>query len=473
MSPGKRVADAIHGTIPLSDVEVDLIDTRAFQRLRNIKHLGLAHYVFPGANFSRLSHSLGVCHVTGRILDALEDTDHILNEERKQRYRLAGLLHDIGHYPLSHVYEHAVSDVVSTRQFSPRSGDDSRDGEPTEPPEPHLKHERVSALILTEDEEVNAVLERHDIDAEAISRTFMGQEDPPKYQRLITSDLDADRIDYLMRTAHHTGLPYGQVDLDYLLAQIQVDGDGEVCLHPKALHTAEHFLLGRYFDRQSVAFHKTVFAFEWILSEVVKLLIKQEILPGYPEAIREMIASGEWHLFDDVYAFDRIRRFAADAQSGSPGKVMADALLERSPPRLIDHYERLAPRTPNERRDVTVWTAAAKRAAETVAAEYGINPELFNVTEGPNILLTKVGAHIELGATADDLLEEEARESVKILQPDGSSQPVTKDLSSLMHLLSDRALYRSRAYVLLPPDRAEEREAIEGRWAEIMDEVGW
>ncbi|MDP8969161.1 MAG: hypothetical protein M3N52_01355 [Actinomycetota bacterium] len=169
----------------------------------------------------------------------------------------------------------------------------------------------------------------------------------------------------------------------------------------------------------------------------MKSLIKEGELPGYPERIRAMVASGEWHLFDDVYAFERIRRFAADAEVGGPGKVMADALLNRTPPHLIDHYERLAPRSEDERRDVTAWTGQARRAAAMLADEYGISAELLEVTEGPNVLLTKVGAPIELGATTEDLLEDEARESVKILRSDGSSQPVTKERSSLMHLLSD------------------------------------
>lgn len=108
-----------------------------------------------------------------------------------------------------------------------------------------------------------------------------------------------------------------------------------------------------------------------------------------------------------------------------------------------------------------------------LAEQYDIQPDLFHVTHEPNLVLTKVGAHIEVGSAADDLLEEEALESVKILQPNGASQPITREPSSLMRLLSDCALYRARAYVLLPPDRQPERAEIESRWAELMRDAGW
>ena len=96
-----RITDPVHGTIELSELEVDLLSTGAFQRLRNVKQLGLAHLVFPGADYSRLSHSIGVNHVTGRILDALKsNTDAHIADAEYELYRLAGLLHDVGHYPL-------------------------------------------------------------------------------------------------------------------------------------------------------------------------------------------------------------------------------------------------------------------------------------------------------------------------------------------------------------------------------------
>ena len=105
------VNDPVHGTIELSDLEVEIINTKVFQRLRNIKQLGLANYVFPSADFTRFSHSIGVCHLTGKIFDTLKrnGADQITDLDIRD-YRLAGLLHDIGHYPYSHTMEDAIQE---------------------------------------------------------------------------------------------------------------------------------------------------------------------------------------------------------------------------------------------------------------------------------------------------------------------------------------------------------------------------
>jgi HD superfamily phosphohydrolase len=117
-----KVHDSVHKIIGLSEIESEIINTRAFQRLRNVRQLSLVHYVFPGADYSRFSHSIGVCHLAGRMFDAIytKDTDegkgprteriHLSDEDYqlKQKIRLAGLLHDIGHYPFSHTMEDAI-----------------------------------------------------------------------------------------------------------------------------------------------------------------------------------------------------------------------------------------------------------------------------------------------------------------------------------------------------------------------------
>src|SRR5690348_16368350 len=104
-----RISDPIYGTIGITAIERDIIASPAFQRLRNIKQLGLAHYVFPGSDYSRLAHSLGVCHIAAETFGILSNRcpEPRPDDREVQQYRLAALLHDCGHYPFSHAMEYA------------------------------------------------------------------------------------------------------------------------------------------------------------------------------------------------------------------------------------------------------------------------------------------------------------------------------------------------------------------------------
>jgi HD superfamily phosphohydrolase len=206
----KRVSDVIHGPIGLSELELDLIQSPAYQRLRGIKQLGLAHYVYPSADYSRFSHSLGVCHVTGQILASLCDVGVKIPEEEIQLYRLAALFHDVGHYPFSHATEIAIQNHYSARLYRPASQSALDLGPTGDEPflEKYFMHERVGKEVITQDPTIRRRLKQAEIDPKSIYSIFL-RENPPRFSNLISSDLDADRIDYLLRTAHHTGLPYG------------------------------------------------------------------------------------------------------------------------------------------------------------------------------------------------------------------------------------------------------------------------
>lgn len=147
----KAVADPVHGTIQLTPLETKIISTRAFQRLRQVKQLGLANMVFPGADYSRFSHCLGVCHVTGRILDALNTKrPGIISPAEQDRYRLAGLLHDVGHYPFSHATEDALKDHFSAKLLEPASGASDPIPSAGAGGDKYINHEKVGILTLRE-----------------------------------------------------------------------------------------------------------------------------------------------------------------------------------------------------------------------------------------------------------------------------------------------------------------------------------
>ena len=166
----------------------------------------------------------------------IQNTEQHISDEEYELYRLAGLMHDIGHYPFSHTFENAVSKFYQKQSqpklfIEPLATDDDT-GQPLPldgnvQPINSLKHEEVGWMLLETDPEIKDVLTKYAIDARAIHEIFSRDSSDartlPRFANLISSDLDADRIDYLSRTARHTGLPYGSVDIDYLLSQMKLD----------------------------------------------------------------------------------------------------------------------------------------------------------------------------------------------------------------------------------------------------------
>lgn len=160
----KRLADPVHGTIGLSRLEVDIIDTQVFQRLRNIKQLGLTDYVYPSANYSRFSHSIGACHIAGKVIESLINRNFLNKKDFSykniQRYRLAALLHDIGHYPFSHPMELAIKEF-----YQPDIKSDLTK-------KPYLTHENIGKEIVQYHPEIREILNNYGYSRKPISRLF-------------------------------------------------------------------------------------------------------------------------------------------------------------------------------------------------------------------------------------------------------------------------------------------------------------
>jgi len=448
----RRIADPVHNSIGLSDIELEVLRTPAFQRLRNVKQLGLAYLVFPGADYSRFSHSLGVCHVTGQILEALNRNhpDLRLSDREIQLYRLAGLLHDVGHYPFSHTMEHAIADYYAASLLVGGSGGGD--------PEKRLNHEEVGKRILQEDKSVNQALRRAGVDPEDVYAIFL-RERPPALANLVSSDLDADRIDYLLRTAHHTGLPYGSVDLPYLLSQLRIDNENRICLTPKALRTAEHFLLSRYFDYSQVAFHKTVAALELVLSDVLKVLLKRRTLNCSAAEIGRRITDGSWAGFDDATVTVHIHNLANDA-TDTINAAKARSIITRNPPKLVWESSYFG-----ERKDTQQFLALKKLVQSRIpewSQQFGVPKELWWVWDKPGITLTKAASNLPIGSAVSGNERDRDRyeQSIRILNPDNTSRDIMNVPQSLMSVLADRALFSLRLYVLLDPTEMEKRAKI-------------
>ncbi len=220
----KAIKDSVHGHVRLGTVAAEMVDTPVFQRLRHIKQLSTVRLVYPSANHTRFEHSLGVYHLA---CGALEGFD--LDPDAADHVRAAALLHDVGHGP----YGHQTEGII--RRETGRDHDD------------------IAWLLTDADREVCQVLERNGLDPDRVASIIAGD---GALGTLVSGELDVDRMDYLVRDAHHTGVPYGTVDTGRLVNELRLLGDGtrgaptdpanaELVLAEGNVPTAESLLVAR------------------------------------------------------------------------------------------------------------------------------------------------------------------------------------------------------------------------------------
>jgi HD superfamily phosphohydrolase len=328
-----------------------------------------------------------------------------------------------------------------------------------------LNHENVGREIVSRDAELRDVLARGGITPEDLAKVFEHDEES-RFANIISSDLDADRIDYLLRTAHHTGLPYGAVDLEYILSQLRLDETGRLCIRNKAVRAADHFLLCRYFDYQQVSFHKTVAAFEWVLKDVISALLQKGSIHATADDVRNMIENGAWHQFDDSHITQKIIDLAGNAHTYATQRLKTRAILDRKAPKLVYRNEKFKARDADAADDHLLRKEAIGRHVLEWADEFNIDPTLWHVWDKPGIAITKVGSTVPISSIMDSPGEDDAgwAESVFVLDENSNtSRPIVGLNYSLLKPLADIKLYALRVYVIIPPDREELFDQIKTR----------
>ncbi|MBH1988757.1 MAG: HD domain-containing protein [Myxococcaceae bacterium] len=325
-----QIRDSIHGSIPIEPCELRLIDHPAFQRLRNIRQLGFADLAFPGATHSRYSHSLGAMHLATRIFDHVFSQIEVEIQERarmRQALRLAVLLHDLGHTPLSHSLESRLSSGNNhediTRQLIQNSS---------------------FSLCLRKEFECAEIGPD-----EIISLDFKigGIDFQPILQQMVSSECDADRMDYLQRDSFYCGVNYGKFDADWLISNlVPVYQENQVYLgiRSKALYSFEDFLLSRYHMFASVYLHHTPVIFEKMLVRYFEDCPDEFVIPVDLEKFIQI---------DDTDVWMHLK---------SSQNVWAERIVQRKPYRLISDE-----RTPEEHQ--AICHQLASQSIDFIASE--------------------------------------------------------------------------------------------------------
>lgn len=227
-----EIKDPIYGYVCITEAEKRIIDSFPFQRLRRIKQLAGAEYVYPGANHTRFEHSIGVMHLAGQIVSNPQ-ISQLITEDEAQIIRIAALLHDIGHGPFSHVFEHILIKFLGKT------------------------HEDMTTWIIV-NSEIRDIISDLGYDPKVIGALAVGRLNKPNMffmDQIIRSAVDADKLDFVVRDTYHTGAQYGFVDVHRLVRTLDVI-DGNLSVDIGALSALESFILARIESFKSIYFHR-------------------------------------------------------------------------------------------------------------------------------------------------------------------------------------------------------------------------
>ncbi|MCX8204887.1 MAG: HD domain-containing protein [Candidatus Nezhaarchaeota archaeon] len=239
-----EVKDPVHGYIYFSDSERKIIDSRPLQRLRRIKQLAGSELTYPGACHSRFLHSLGVMYLTGLMAERLVSAG-CLSEDESIKLRLAGLLHDVGHGPFSHVYEEVLYEKKG------------------------ITHEDVTVKVVKESE-VGDILEGEGFRRDEIAELSAGRlKGRPLLNQVITGRLSPDTMDYILRDSYFAGVGFGLIDVRRLIDSVTVVDDLITIEYPGGLYVLEAFIIARLELFNAVYFHRTVRAANVMLSRAM------------------------------------------------------------------------------------------------------------------------------------------------------------------------------------------------------------
>ncbi len=302
-----EVRDPVHGSIDIAKFEEPILKDPFFQRLRNIKQLGFSEYSFPGATHTRYLHSIGVMFIATSAFERIFSKKlHNPDFKRlKQTLRLGALLHDIGHAPLSHSTESVMPSLsklnLKKRFIGPKDLKNDR----------QATHEDYTIKAITDSSftaSFKDVTKEFGVDPNCVAELIIGETTDPDYftidgvnyfpllHQLVSSEMDCDRMDYLLRDSYFCGVSYGQYDIDWIIDNLSPCVIDNVCylgLSERAIPTFDDFLLGRFHMFLMVYFHYRAVCLEKLLANYFRTSKNEYLIPS---DIEEYLEHDDYHL---------------------------------------------------------------------------------------------------------------------------------------------------------------------------------
>ncbi|MBS3760277.1 MAG: HD domain-containing protein [Halodesulfurarchaeum sp.] len=360
------IKDSVHDHIEVQGVGAALLETPSVQRLRRVNQLGTASLVYPSANHTRFEHSLGVHELATRALEQLE-----VRGDDARTVRAAALLHDIGHTPFSHSIEELLH--RHTNRY----------------------HDDMSHLI--EEGPVAAVLDAHDVDPDRVAALIAGR---GRLGQLVSGELDVDRMDYLLRDAHHTGVPYGTIDIERLLRALQFV-DGSLVLGEGNVQTAESLLVARALMNPTVYNHHVTRISKAMLQRATVRLLESGAAdaasvarmddPALRVALRDVEAAAP---LAERLADRRLYKRAIWAEYGDVGRDRANALLEADPEAIRDTEANIA-QAAGIGADMVLLDVQGPPAMRESTTKVTVNGEIRELTDQSTLVSALERAQLE------------------------------------------------------------------------------
>lgn len=483
-----RVLDPVHGFIDLTQVEKEIIQLPVFKRLQSLKQLSLTNWVFPGAEHTRYMHSLGVMYIADLMALNIKtiDSKPLYNDGQRQLLRLAGLLHDIGHYPLSHVTEYVYNSRLIEGDHSLYEHNQSvkkridslikkdvlipdymkhRYSKP-------MHHETMGTEVIKQDEDIQRIIKKHCpfIDINDINDIIVGCVDRnptiSAMVQLIHSEVDADGIDYIMRDATFSGTSYGGFELGLLLRNLVVAKYGDVDIvgiKPKGISVVDQYLVSKYFAYTQVIFNRHVAIYDTMAEMFTKTLIKLS-KSCYPSS-NVLLSYVRNHNKNDEYLKFTDRTFWTQLDSLTKSDLDLDDIIPKYLLKLHERLQHYQEFESDKSKEFIITSNSQESVYQSIISReiYGnldsVNEDKIALyhekgftTEIPEEMYrTQINSIKSAPVTDDEFMNyntKRLQEGVAVIDNDEEIHLVVDDTRSIMSHLYDTKTYILREYVV-------------------------